>query len=198
MNDLFEDLLDQGHVVIYLDDILIFHDSLLTLRDLTHAVLQRLGKLISTSNLRSVPLIKPPLNTWVSLLLMAKFAWTLPKSLALPSGLSYHGQRDPGLSRLLQLLPSFYCNYSAIATPSLRLNLERHCLPMDPCTSSCVCRTYFPVYPSPVLALPDHTQPFRLITDASDFATGAILEQPDLLNRWHPVAYFPVTPACRA
>src|SRR6266436_4141703 len=44
MNDIFEDLLDQGHVVIYLDDILIFHDSLLTLRDLTHAVLQRLGK----------------------------------------------------------------------------------------------------------------------------------------------------------
>ncbi len=38
--------------------------------------------------------------------------------------------------------------------------------------------------------MPDHTQPFRLITDASDFATGAILEQPDLLNRWHPVAYF--------
>lgn len=28
-----------------------------------------------------------------------------------------------------------------------------------------------------------------MITDASDFATGAILEQPDALNRWHLVAY---------
>jgi len=37
--------------------------------------------------------------------------------------------------------------------------------------------------------LPDHGLPFRLITDASDFATGAILEQPDALNRWHPIAY---------
>jgi hypothetical protein len=39
------------------------------------------------------------------------------------------------------------------------------------------------------LALRDHTRPFRLITDASDFATSAILEQPDALNRWHPIAY---------
>jgi hypothetical protein len=42
---------------------------------------------------------------------------------------------------------------------------------------------------APVLALPDHSKPFRLITDASDFATGAILEQPDALNCWHPVAF---------
>ena len=42
---------------------------------------------------------------------------------------------------------------------------------------------------APFLALPDHSKPFRLITDASDFATGTILEQPDALNCWHPVAY---------
>ena len=42
----------------------------------------------------------------------------------------------------------------------------------------------------PVLALPDHDKPFRLITDASAFATGAILEQPDALNQWHPIAYY--------
>ena len=39
------------------------------------------------------------------------------------------------------------------------------------------------------MLLPDRTRPFRLITDTSDFAVGAILEQPDLLNRWHPVTY---------
>ena len=42
---------------------------------------------------------------------------------------------------------------------------------------------------APVLALLDHSRPFQLITDASDFMTGAILEQPDALNCWHPVVY---------
>ena len=35
---------------------------------------------------------------------------------------------------------------------------------------------------APVLALPDHSRPFQLITDASDFVTGTILERPDALN----------------
>ena len=44
---------------------------------------------------------------------------------------------------------------------------------------------------APILRIPDDTSPFRLSTDASDFATGAILSQldPDD-NKWHPVAFF--------
>jgi hypothetical protein len=41
-----------------------------------------------------------------------------------------------------------------------------------------------------VLMLPDHEKPFTLITNASDYATGAILEQRDTLGRSYPIAYF--------
>jgi len=41
-----------------------------------------------------------------------------------------------------------------------------------------------------VLLLPDYDRPFMLITDASDYATGAILEQDDAFGRSHPVAYY--------
>ena len=36
----------------------------------------------------------------------------------------------------------------------------------------------------------DHKKPFTLITDASDYATGTILEQKDALERSHPITYF--------
>ena len=41
-----------------------------------------------------------------------------------------------------------------------------------------------------VLILPDYDKAFTLITDASNYATGAILEQEDTLEQSHPVAYY--------
>jgi hypothetical protein len=40
MDEQFKDLIATGHVVIYLDDILIFANTLLILEQLTHQVLQ--------------------------------------------------------------------------------------------------------------------------------------------------------------
>ena len=42
MNKIFEDLIDNRHTVVYLDDILLFHNSIPELHDLTHEVLRRL------------------------------------------------------------------------------------------------------------------------------------------------------------
>jgi len=36
----------------------------------------------------------------------------------------------------------------------------------------------------------DYKKLFTLITDASDYATGAILEQKDALGRSYPISYF--------
>ena len=44
MNSIFSDLIDNGHLVVYLDNILIFHSNLSDLHTLTHDVLSRLAK----------------------------------------------------------------------------------------------------------------------------------------------------------
>ena len=44
MNNIFRDLVDEGHLVVYLDDILLFHRHLQDLHALTHKVLRHLTK----------------------------------------------------------------------------------------------------------------------------------------------------------
>jgi hypothetical protein len=41
-----------------------------------------------------------------------------------------------------------------------------------------------------VLLLLDYGRPFMLYTDASDYATSAILEQDDALGHSHPIAFY--------
>jgi len=44
---------------------------------------------------------------------------------------------------------------------------------------------------APVLRIPNDKNSFKLSTDASDFATGAVLSQKNIqTNLWHPVAFF--------
>jgi hypothetical protein len=44
MNNIFSDLVDEGHLVVYLDDILLFYNNLTKLYRLPHEILQHLKK----------------------------------------------------------------------------------------------------------------------------------------------------------
>ena len=190
MNTLFQDLIDQGHVVIYLDDILLFHESQTKLTTLTHEVLRRL----QDNHL----FLKPE---------KCSFAKTSIKYLGFIITEGFIGM-DPAKVSAVQQYPvpskvkevqAFlgFCNfyrrfvkdYSTIARPLFNLTKKDTPFVWGPSQQSAFDTLLHAFTLAPVLALPDHDKPFRLITDASDFATGAILEQPDALNRWHPVAY---------
>jgi ribonuclease HI len=43
---------------------------------------------------------------------------------------------------------------------------------------------------APILQIPNDHAPYRLETDSSDFATGAVLEQLGQDNKWRPVAFY--------
>jgi len=42
---------------------------------------------------------------------------------------------------------------------------------------------------APVLLMPDSTKPFIIESDASKFATGAVIQQKDINGDWHPCGY---------
>ena len=189
--EIFSDLIDDGHVIVYLDDILIFHESLTALTSITHEVLRRfmkwdlylkpekcsfakstieyLGFLVSEGHIQMDPEKVSGILEW-------------PRPLTVKKVQSFLG--------FCNFYRHFIKNYSTIAQPLF--NLTRKDIPFvwGDAQQTAYDTLLKAFTTAPVLSLPDPTQPYQLITDASDFAIGAILEQPDALNRWHPIAYY--------
>jgi hypothetical protein len=84
----------------------------------------------------------------------------------------------------------FILNYSTIARPLFELSKKDTPFVWHSVQDSTFCTLKKAFTTAPVLGLPDLKLPFRVIIDASDFALGAVLEQPDTLNRWHLVAFY--------
>ena len=76
MNDIFRDLLLSGHVIIYMDDILIFTDDLTTHRLITRQVLSTLQKHNLFLKPENAPLKPSKSNTLVLSSLTANSKWT--------------------------------------------------------------------------------------------------------------------------
>jgi len=191
MDTQFADFLATGKVVIYLDDILIMATTLVELVKLTHGILQRLldldlylwpkkcsfnqtsveylGLIISKGELCMDPVKLTAVTKWPTLKTMKEV------------------QKFLGFC-------NFYCcfikNYSALAR--LLFNLTKKDVPFhwDQAEEQAFHNLQSILTSAPVLILPDYEKLFTLITNASDYATGAILEQEDAFGRSHPVAYF--------
>jgi hypothetical protein len=191
MDTQFADIIATGHVVIYLDDILIFAETLQELTQLTHQVLQRiqdldlflrpvkcsfnqtsveyLGLIILEEEIHMDPIKLKAIQEW-------PLPWTV--------------KDIQKFLRFCNFYHRFVKDYSHIAQPLF--NLTKKDTPWNWTTK---CNIAFEtlqqtMITSPVLMLPDHEKPFTLITDASDYATGTILEQRDVLGWSHPIAYF--------
>ena len=190
MNMAFKDLIDSGNVVVYMDDILIFTETLDQLRDLTHKVLQTIEK---------YDLFLKPEKCFFAQTSIEYLGLVITEGRVSMDPAKVTGITNWPQPRTLKQLQAFlgFCNfyrrfiqnYSHVARPLFNLTKKDTAFlwSSDAETAFQFLKSAF--VKAPVLALPDHSQPFRLIVDASDFAIGAILEQPDELNRWHPLTY---------
>ena len=191
MDEQFKDLIATGHMVVYLDDILIFADNEAELERLTHRVLQHLldldlflrlekcsfnrtsveylGLIISEGELRMDP-IK----------LEAVRKWPRPKTVK-------DIQKFLGFCNFYR---RFVKGYSELAHPLFDLTKKGKPFIWTDRHEASFTGLQDILMSSPVLLLPDYRKPFTLYTDTSDYATSAILEQDDTLGRSHPVAFY--------
>ena len=189
MNSILKDLVDEGHVIVYLDDILIYtmdlkeHDRIvrqvleilkrnrLYLRfekcTFAQSTIEYLGFIVGNGEIRMDAKKVEAIQTWPE-----------PKNLT-------NVQSFLGFCNFYR---RFIKDFSKIARPLNRLtgNVEWQWGEEE--------RKAFEglkeaVKTFPVLAVPTDEDPFRVESDASDFAVGAILSQKQE-GKWRPIAYF--------
>jgi len=189
MNDIFWDLISAGHVIVYMDDILIFTDDITTHRLITRQVLQ-----ILLDNNLSLKLEKCVFEVkeveYLGVIIAHGTMRMDPKKVeAVASWPTPRNKKDvQQFLGFVNFYRRFVRNFARLATP---LN---HLCGSSPWVWSSTEQDAFlalqkAATEGPILSLPIDDAPFHVEADSSGYATGAVLSQLQD-NHWQPVAYY--------
>src|SRR5215469_13912266 len=192
MNDIFQDLIAEGVVCVYLDDILIFTQTAEEHRRVTRLVLERLqanqlylkpekcefeqqkveylGLIISHNQVEMDPVKVAGVVEW-------------PEPRNKKEVQSFLG--------FVNFYRRFIQDFSHHARPLFALTRKDAPWQWTSSERSAFDKMKSLITAAPVLALPSDSDPYRLEADSSDFATGAVLSQLSKEDgKWHPVAFY--------
>src|SRR6266545_2693692 len=191
MDDIFEDLISEGVVVVYLDDILIFTETLEEHRKITRRVMELLEKHklylrpdkceFEKTTIEYLGVIISHNSVAMDPVKIAGVAeWPAPTN-------KKEVQSFLGFTNFYR---RFIKDFSEHARPLFDLTRNDAGWRWESAEQSAFDRLKQSVTASPVLISPDSTRPFRIEADSSDFATGAVLSQMSAEDeKWHPVAF---------
>lgn len=191
MNDILRDLISEGEVLVYLDDILVFSSDSEKHREVVQKVLsclranglylwaskceferreiEYLGLIIAHNEVRMDPVKVDGVAKWPN-----------PRNVKdLQSFLGF-----------CNFYRRFICDFSHIAGPLFDLTKKDKPWAWSEPEETAFQTLKDAVTSGPVLMLPDSTRPYRVEADSSDFALGAVLSQESPKDgKWHPVAF---------
>jgi hypothetical protein len=191
MNEIFQDLITKGIISMYLNDILIFTNSLEEHHRVTHLVLDRMceHKLylrpekyeFEKTKIEYLGVIISHNKVEMDLVKIAGVAdWPTPSNKkevqSFVGFVNFYRRFIPGFSHHV-------CALFDLTMKDVRfiwgLPQEDSFMKLKELITS-----------APVLVLPNDNLPFRLEADSSSIATGAVLSQQQVNdNAWHPVAF---------
>jgi hypothetical protein len=191
MNHIMEDLIRSGKVMVYLDDILIFGNDRKEHRKLVKEVLKRLrdNDLFTKAEKcyfekDSIEYLGMIIEKGQARMDPAKISgvldWPTPTKVK-------HVQAFIGFANFYR---RFIEGFAKIVKPLVDLTKKDQTWQWDEKHTQVFEALKKAFTTAPVLKIPNDDNKFRLATDASDFATGAVLYQEDpSTSLWHPVAY---------
>jgi len=192
MNDIFTDMISEGVVVVYLDDILIFRKDLDEHRQITHRVFGRLAEHQLYLRPEKCEFEKTRIE-YLGLIISKNQVEMDPVKVA-----GVADWPEPSNKREVQsflgfanFYRQFIKDFSHHACPLFNLTWNDQKWQWEAFEASAFRKIKESVTSTPVLTTPADNQPFRVEADSSDFATTAVLSQLSTEDdKWHPVTYF--------
>ena len=192
MNDIFHDLIMEGVVVIYLDDILIFTKTLQEHRRVTRLVLARLRQHqlflkhekceFEKEKIEYLGLIISHGQVEMDPVKVAGVAeWPVPKT----------RKEVQSFLGFVNFYRRFIADFSHYARPLFDLTKKDSSWSWSSPEQEAFEMLKAAVTSAPILMFPQDHLPYRVEADSSDFATGAVLSQQSPADgKWHPVAFY--------
>lgn len=190
MNEIFIELIDGNVVIVYMDDILIFTETLEQHREIVKKVLEilqenklylkaekcefekerieYLGLIISQGKIEMDPVKVEGVSKW-------------PEPENVKDVQSFLG--------FVNFYRRFIQDFADIAKPLHDLTKKGTVWRWAQRHKNAFSLLKEKVTSSPVLIFPDDNKPYKLEADSSDYATGAVLSQEGPDGKWHPVAF---------
>jgi hypothetical protein len=192
MNNIFEELISEGVVVVYLDDILIFMETIDEHWKVTHRVLELLEKHKLYLQPDKCKFEKTTIKYLGVIISHNLVTMDLVKVVGVADWLELTSKKE--VQSFLGFTNFYQCfikDFSEHAWPLFDITKNNVKWHWGTDEQSAFDRLKQNVMMAPVLISPDSTQPFHIEADSSDFATGAILSQVSPEDgKWHPVAFF--------
>ncbi len=191
MNDIFADLIRDGLVCIYMDDILIFTQTRTELQVITHRVLERLRRHKLYLKAEKCEFEREQVEYLGLIISHDRVAMDPAKVAAVTE---WPCPRDKKEVQLFLGFVNFYRRFikrfSHIARPMFDLTKKDTPFVWSPECGAAFAALKAKVKEAPVLILLNERQPFQVKSDSLDFASGGVLQQlSEEDGKWHPVVF---------
>ena len=191
MDDIFRDKISEGILVIYIDNIWILDNDIERLRTETREVLQRLRQHGIACKPEKCKFEQTRIECLGTIIEGGKASMDPIKVEGVQNWPIPHTVKDvQSFLGFANFYRRFIKSFSEIARPLHELMRKGEQWNWNEERQQAFDALKGAFTKGPILIAPDTAKPFRLETDASNYATGAILSQQGEDEKWHPVGYF--------